>query len=107
MKEVVYDGLVKLVLIDPSSGVHVLDFLMPHFLRFFRQVQPIATSSLHTDNGFSVWLVRIKKGCYTFELLWALEFIFTRMSCAKNFKRFVDRHIFMHALTTYDYAGRT
>lgn len=38
MKEVVYDGLVKLVLIDPSSGAHVLDFLMPHFLRFFRQV---------------------------------------------------------------------
>lgn len=38
MKEVVYDGLVKLVLIDPSSGGPVLDFLMPHFLRFFRQV---------------------------------------------------------------------
>ncbi|KAG2283945.1 hypothetical protein Bca52824_055165 [Brassica carinata] len=37
VKEVVYDGLVKLVLIDPSSGAHVLDFLMPHFLRFFRQ----------------------------------------------------------------------
>ncbi|CAE6230013.1 unnamed protein product [Arabidopsis arenosa] len=37
VKEVVYDGLVKLVLIDPSSGGHVLDFLMPHFLRFFRQ----------------------------------------------------------------------
>ncbi|CAA0408588.1 unnamed protein product [Arabidopsis thaliana] len=37
VKEVVYDGLVKLVLIDPSSGGHVLDFLMPHFLRFFGQ----------------------------------------------------------------------
>ncbi|KAG7533501.1 FANCI solenoid 4 domain [Arabidopsis thaliana x Arabidopsis arenosa] len=37
VKEVVYDGLVKLVLIDPSTGGHVLDFLMPHFLRFFRQ----------------------------------------------------------------------
>ncbi|XP_015899875.3 uncharacterized protein LOC107433136 [Ziziphus jujuba] len=35
MKEAVYHGLVKLVLMDRSSAGVVLDFLWPHFLRFF------------------------------------------------------------------------
>ncbi|KAF3456246.1 hypothetical protein FNV43_RR00896 [Rhamnella rubrinervis] len=35
IKEVVYYGLVKLVLADPSSAGSVFDFLWPHFLRFF------------------------------------------------------------------------
>ncbi|KAF8079683.1 hypothetical protein N665_1006s0008 [Sinapis alba] len=54
VKEVVYDGLVKLVLIDPSSGAHVLDFLMPHFLRFFRQdidIQLGITSCIKVEGG--------------------------------------------------------
>ncbi|CAH2044672.1 unnamed protein product [Thlaspi arvense] len=54
VKEVVYDGLVKLVLIDPSSGGHVLDFLMPHFLRFFRQdadFQLGITSCIKVEGG--------------------------------------------------------
>ncbi|XP_024007670.1 Fanconi anemia group I protein homolog isoform X2 [Eutrema salsugineum] len=54
VKEVVYDGLVKLILIDPSSGGHVLDFLMPHFLRFFRQdtdFQLGITSCIKVEGG--------------------------------------------------------
>ncbi|CAH8358387.1 unnamed protein product [Eruca vesicaria subsp. sativa] len=54
VKEIVYDGLVKLVLIDPSSGPHVLDFLMPHFLRFFRQdidFQLGITSCIKVEGG--------------------------------------------------------
>ncbi|CAH8359476.1 unnamed protein product [Eruca vesicaria subsp. sativa] len=54
VKEVVYDGLVKLVLIDPSSGPHVLEFLMPHFLRFFRQdidFQLGITSCIKVEGG--------------------------------------------------------
>lgn len=33
-----YHGLLKLVLMDPSSGGAVFDFLLPHFLHFFREV---------------------------------------------------------------------
>lgn len=33
-----YHGLVKLVLVDPSSGGAVFDFLLPHFLHFFKEV---------------------------------------------------------------------
>ncbi|KAG2305565.1 hypothetical protein Bca52824_034216 [Brassica carinata] len=54
VKEIVYDGLVKLVLIDSSSGAHVLDFLMPHFLRFFRQdtdFQLGITSCIKVEGG--------------------------------------------------------
>ncbi|CAA7058843.1 unnamed protein product [Microthlaspi erraticum] len=54
VKEVVYDGLVKLVLIDPSSGGHVLDFLMPHFLRFLKQdtdFQLEITSCIKVEGG--------------------------------------------------------
>ncbi|GKU85432.1 hypothetical protein SLEP1_g110 [Rubroshorea leprosula] len=37
VKEAVYQGLVKLVLMDPSTGGLVLDFLVPHFHRFFKE----------------------------------------------------------------------
>lgn len=33
-----YHGLLKLVLVDPSSRGAVLDFLLPHFLSFFKEV---------------------------------------------------------------------
>lgn len=65
MKEVVYDGLVKLVLVDPSSGGHVLDFLMPHFLRFFRQVTVsfiLATLTMSLQSG----LTKQEKSCYIY-----------------------------------------
>lgn len=38
VKEVMYHGLVKIVLMDPSSAGAVFDFLLPHFLCFFREV---------------------------------------------------------------------
>lgn len=38
MKQVVYQGLVKLVLADPAIGGLVFDFLLPHFLQFFKEV---------------------------------------------------------------------
>ncbi|KAJ6889818.1 Fanconi anemia group I protein [Populus alba x Populus x berolinensis] len=37
IKEVMYHGLLKLVLADPSCGGPVLDFLLPHFRCFFKE----------------------------------------------------------------------
>ncbi|EEF45561.1 conserved hypothetical protein [Ricinus communis] len=37
VKEVMYHGLLKLVLVDPASAAAVFDFLWPHFLRFFKE----------------------------------------------------------------------
>lgn len=37
VKEIVYKGLTKLVMLDPSISGHVVDFLWPHFLRFYSQ----------------------------------------------------------------------
>ncbi|CAK7333380.1 unnamed protein product [Dovyalis caffra] len=37
IKEVMYHGLLKLVLADPSSAGPILDFLLPHFLCFFKE----------------------------------------------------------------------
>ncbi|KAJ6323432.1 hypothetical protein OIU76_010859 [Salix suchowensis] len=37
IKEVMYHGLLKLVLADPTSGGPVLDFLLPHFRCFFKE----------------------------------------------------------------------
>ncbi|KAL4565776.1 hypothetical protein LXL04_029881 [Taraxacum kok-saghyz] len=37
VKEVVYHGLVKLVLLDPLISGEVLDFLWPHFLQFYKE----------------------------------------------------------------------
>lgn len=33
-----YQGLVKLILVNPSIGGLVFDFLLPHFLQFFKEV---------------------------------------------------------------------
>lgn len=38
VKEIMYHGLVKLVLVDPLTAGPVLDFLLPHFLHFYREV---------------------------------------------------------------------
>ncbi|KAK6930181.1 FANCI solenoid 2 domain [Dillenia turbinata] len=37
VKEVLYNGLVKLVLVDPSVAGPIFDFLWPHFLRFYKE----------------------------------------------------------------------
>ncbi|KAJ7955128.1 Fanconi anemia group I protein [Quillaja saponaria] len=37
VREVMYCGLLKLVLTDPSTGGAVLDFLLPHFLQFYNK----------------------------------------------------------------------
>ncbi|KAI3689494.1 hypothetical protein L2E82_47453 [Cichorium intybus] len=37
VKEVVYQGLVKLVLVDPLTSEEVFDFLWPHFLQFYKE----------------------------------------------------------------------
>ncbi|KAH9765891.1 Fanconi anemia group I-like protein [Citrus sinensis] len=45
VKEVMYQGLVKLVLVDPSAGGPIFDFLLPHFLRFFREDSDVQLGS--------------------------------------------------------------
>ncbi|OVA13446.1 Fanconi anemia group I protein [Macleaya cordata] len=37
VKEIMYEGLVKLVVVDPLIAGPVLDFLLPHFLRFYTE----------------------------------------------------------------------
>ncbi|KAK4742659.1 hypothetical protein SAY87_000660 [Trapa incisa] len=37
VKKVMYRGLLKLVIVDPSSTSAVLDLLLPHFLQFFKE----------------------------------------------------------------------
>ncbi|KAG0478530.1 hypothetical protein HPP92_013249 [Vanilla planifolia] len=37
IREVVYKGLLKLVMLDPAIAVHVFDFLWPHFLLFYNK----------------------------------------------------------------------
>ncbi|KAJ9181895.1 hypothetical protein P3X46_005941 [Hevea brasiliensis] len=37
VRKAMYHGLLKLVLVDPASGGAVLDFLLPHFLHFFKE----------------------------------------------------------------------
>ncbi|KAL0918554.1 hypothetical protein M5K25_010568 [Dendrobium thyrsiflorum] len=37
VKEIVYKGLTKLVMLDPSTSGHVFDILWPHFLQFYSQ----------------------------------------------------------------------
>ncbi|XP_020538725.1 Fanconi anemia group I protein isoform X2 [Jatropha curcas] len=37
VREAIYHGLLKLVLVDPACGKAVFDFLLPHFLRFFKE----------------------------------------------------------------------
>lgn len=33
-----YQGLVKLVLVDPLAAGSIFDFLLPHFSRYYREV---------------------------------------------------------------------
>ncbi|KAK9033464.1 hypothetical protein V6N11_018497 [Hibiscus sabdariffa] len=54
VKEVVYQGLVKLVLADPATGGLVLDFLLPHFLQFFKEGSDVElgiSSCVCSENG--------------------------------------------------------
>ncbi|CAN1281180.1 Fanconi anemia group I protein homolog [Linum perenne] len=54
VREVIYCGLLKLVLVDPASGRIVLDFLLPHFLQFFKEdtdVQGGISSCVKSDRG--------------------------------------------------------
>ncbi|XP_060197754.1 uncharacterized protein LOC132626781 isoform X1 [Lycium barbarum] len=37
VREILYHGLLKLVLVDPLTSGAVFDFLFPHFLRFYRE----------------------------------------------------------------------
>ncbi|VFQ70471.1 unnamed protein product [Cuscuta campestris] len=37
VREILYYGLVKLVLVDPLSAGPVLDFLLPHFFQFYKE----------------------------------------------------------------------
>lgn len=38
VREIMYLGLVKLVLVDPLIAGTALDFLLPHFLHFYNEV---------------------------------------------------------------------
>lgn len=38
VKEIIYDGFVKLVLVDPSISGSIFDFLLPHFRQFYKEV---------------------------------------------------------------------
>ncbi|KAL4273754.1 hypothetical protein GQ457_13G015030 [Hibiscus cannabinus] len=54
VKEVMYQGLVKLVLADPATGGLVLDFLLPHFLQFFKEGSDVElgiSSCVCSENG--------------------------------------------------------
>ncbi|KAF5944697.1 hypothetical protein HYC85_018774 [Camellia sinensis] len=41
VKEVMYHGLVKVILADPSTAGAVFDFLLPHFLRFYKENEDV------------------------------------------------------------------
>ncbi|XP_030508178.2 uncharacterized protein LOC115722932 isoform X1 [Cannabis sativa] len=55
IKETMYHGLIKLVLVDPSSGGAVLDLLLPHFCRYFHEqgaeVELGICSCVKSENG--------------------------------------------------------
>lgn len=38
MKEIIYRGLLKLVLVDPLTAGSAFDFLLPHFMKFYKEV---------------------------------------------------------------------
>ncbi|XP_010259501.1 PREDICTED: Fanconi anemia group I protein homolog [Nelumbo nucifera] len=58
IKEVMYQGLVKLVLMDPVMSGPVFDFLLPHFLRFYSEETEIklSISSCFKSEGGKVFL---------------------------------------------------
>ncbi|KAJ4968206.1 hypothetical protein NE237_014907 [Protea cynaroides] len=54
VKEIMYQGLVKLVLLDPFTARPVLDFLLPHFLHFYSEepdFQLGLSCCIKVDNG--------------------------------------------------------
>ncbi|XP_047311747.1 Fanconi anemia group I protein [Impatiens glandulifera] len=54
VKEILYSGLVKLVLLDPLSSGAVFDFLFPHFLRYYNEkadIQLRIDECVKTENG--------------------------------------------------------
>nr|XP_029120442.1 Fanconi anemia group I protein [Elaeis guineensis] len=51
VKEIMYHGLIKLVLLDPFVATSVLDFLWPHFLHFYKGD---ADSPLRVDACFKL-----------------------------------------------------
>ncbi|XP_022029770.1 Fanconi anemia group I protein isoform X2 [Helianthus annuus] len=52
VKEVVYRGLLKLVLVDPLTAGEVFDFLLPHFLKFYKEDGQLdIVQCVKTDNG--------------------------------------------------------
>ncbi|KAD4178259.1 hypothetical protein E3N88_26850 [Mikania micrantha] len=52
MKEIIYKGLLKLVLVDPLTAGAVFDFLLPHFLKFYKEDGQLdITQCVKSDNG--------------------------------------------------------
>ncbi|PWA72376.1 Armadillo-type fold [Artemisia annua] len=52
VKEVIYRGLLKLVLVDPLTAGGVFDFLLPHFLKFYTEDGKLSISQcIKKDNG--------------------------------------------------------
>ncbi|VFQ94694.1 unnamed protein product [Cuscuta campestris] len=54
VREILYYGLVKLVLVDPLSAGPVLDFLLPHFFQFYKEdadVQLNAYQCVKSESG--------------------------------------------------------
>ncbi|XP_027115991.1 uncharacterized protein [Coffea arabica] len=54
VREVLYHGLVKVVLVDPLAAGSVFDFLLPHFFRYYKEDADIKldiTSCIKSDSG--------------------------------------------------------
>ncbi|KAI7743443.1 hypothetical protein M8C21_011294 [Ambrosia artemisiifolia] len=52
VKEVIYRGLLKLVLVDPLTAGAVFDFLLPHFLKFYNEEGQLnLIQCVKTDNS--------------------------------------------------------
>ncbi|XP_071730859.1 uncharacterized protein [Rutidosis leptorrhynchoides] len=52
VKEIIYRGLLKLVLIDPLTSGAVFDFLLPHFMNFYKEEGEFCTiQCIKKDNG--------------------------------------------------------
>lgn len=52
VKEIIYWGLLKLVLVDPLTAGEVFDFLLPHFLQYYREDGQLGIiQSIKMENG--------------------------------------------------------
>ncbi|KAL8105360.1 uncharacterized protein LOC141676526 [Apium graveolens] len=54
VKEIIYDGFVELILVDPSISGSVFDFLLPHFLQFYKEdaeIQLKINQCVKLENG--------------------------------------------------------